>query len=569
MKIFFHGSNVVRNFIPLLAGIIIFIFWQGCKQVDEKSTSAESKTYNVVTPDSLYGILFDAVQMQEVFADGKTFADCIPKRKAEDIVNDYVKAKNNPGFDLKKFVADNFDLPAQPPAIAVQNEKNIQKHIEDLWPLLSRQPGPIVEGSSLLPLPDSYIVPGGRFREVYYWDSYFTMLGLRVSGRVDIIENMVANFAYLINTYGHIPNGNRTYYLSRSQPPFFSMMVQLLAEAKKDDKVYDTYFDAIEKEYMYWMAGDRNLKAGEEGKKVIITDEGAILNRYFDEANTPRPESYRQDVLTAMDATEKRITQLGFTTKAQQDSFAPRHKARVYRHLRAAAESGWDFSSRWMTDPKDLGSIETTKIAPVDLNCLLYFTENLLEKLYRKKGNTLKADEYKKWAQERSDAILRYCYNPKIGFFTDYHFDKKVPTDKVTAAGLFPLFFLDSALLADKIPGITNIVKTQLLSPGGILTSTIQSGQQWDAPNGWAPLQWIAVNGLEKNGQYKLAKEIGTRWIKLNADVFSRTGKLMEKYNVVNTALDAGGGEYPGQDGFGWTNGVLLGLMEMYKEPAR
>jgi alpha,alpha-trehalase len=347
------------------------------------------------------------------------------------------------------------------------------------------------------------------------------------------------------------------------------MMVQLLAEAKKDDKVYDTYFDAIEKEYMYWMAGDRNLNPGEEGKKVIITDEGAILNRYFDEASTPRPESYRQDVLTANEATEKRIKELGFTTKAQQDSFAPRHKARVYRHLRAAAESGWDFSSRWMTDPKDLGSIETGKIAPVDLNCLLYFTENLLEKLYRKKGNTLKADEYKKWAKERSDAIIRYCYNPTIGFFTDYHIDKKAPTDQVTAAGLFPLFFLDSALLADKIPGITKIIETQLLSQGGILTTPVNSGQQWDAPNGWAPLQWIAVNGLEKNGQYKLAKEIGTRWIKLNADVFSRTGKLMEKYNVVNTTLDAGGGEYPGQDGFGWTNGVLLGLMEMYKTPAR
>jgi alpha,alpha-trehalase len=556
----------------LFGGMVVL--WAGlgfiaCNPTNnEKQNKTETVAYPA-SPDVLLGDLFDAVQMQEVFPDGKTFADCTPKRKVEDIVNEYAKAKNTPGFDLKKFVSDNFDLPAQPAAIAVQQEKDIRKHIEDLWPLLSRQPGTVVEGSSLLALPDTYIVPGGRFREVYYWDSYFTMLGLRLSGRVDIIENMVANFAYLINTYGHIPNGNRTYYLTRSQPPFFSMMVQLLAEAKKDDKVYDTYFDAIEKEYMYWMAGDRNLNPGEEGKKVIITDGGAILNHYFDEASTPRPESYREDVLTANEATEKRIKELGFTTQAKQDSFAPRHKARVYRHLRAAAESGWDFSSRWMTDPKDLGSIETTKIVPVDLNCLLYFTENLLGKLYRKRGNTLKADEFKKWAKERSDAIIRYCYNPKIGFFTDYHWGNKAPTDKVTAAGLFPLFFLDSALLADKIPNITKIIETQLLSQGGILTTPVNSGQQWDAPNGWAPLQWIAVNGLEKNGQYKLAKEIGTRWIKLNADVFSRTGKLMEKYNVVNTTLDAGGGEYPGQDGFGWTNGVLLGLMEMYKEPAR
>ncbi len=196
------------------------------------------------------------------------------------------------------------------------------------WNVLTRAPDVAVPGSSLLPLPYPYVVPGGRFREVYYWDSYFTMLGLCVSGREDLSESMVQNFAFLLRTYGLIPNGNRTYYLSRSQPPFFALMVELLA------------------------------------RKLVAT------------------------------------------------------------------------------------------------------------------------------------------------------------------------------------------------------------GEQWDAPNGWAPLQWMAVQGLERYGQHALAVEVARRWIGLNRGVYARTGKLMEKYDVENLALPGGGGEYPTQDGFGWTNGVLLALLREYPTPA-
>ena len=126
-------------------------------------------------------------------------------------------------FSLKKFAEENFEMPASQQLNYVTREKDVVAHIQSLWAVLKRNPDKPIDGSSLLPLPNPYIVPGGRFREVYYWDSYFTMLGLKESGEIKTIEDMVNNFAFMINTYGHIPNGNRSYYLSRSQPPFFAL----------------------------------------------------------------------------------------------------------------------------------------------------------------------------------------------------------------------------------------------------------------------------------------------------------------------------------------------------------
>jgi alpha,alpha-trehalase len=196
------------------------------------------------SPDALYGPLFQNVQMHEVFPDQKTFADCVPIRKPSEIMAEYQRLVKEPTFDLKAFVTRNFTRPPDP--------DDITTHIKRLWRVLRRDPSKPVEGSSLLPLPYSYIVPGGRFDEIYYWDSYFTMLGLRESDEIDMIENMIKNFASLIDRYGFIPNGNRSYYLSRSQPPFFSLMVELLAEVKGNE-VYEEYLPALQKEYNYWM----------------------------------------------------------------------------------------------------------------------------------------------------------------------------------------------------------------------------------------------------------------------------------------------------------------------------
>ena len=152
--------------------------------------------------------------------------------------------------------------------------ENIISHIENLWTVLQRKSDLGIHGSSLLPLPYEYIVPGGRFREIYYWDSYFTMLGLKESGLHELMESMVRNFVHLIDNYGHMPNGNRTYYLSRSQPPVLSMMVDLLSEVK-GEKVYTHYYPAIEKEYLYWMDEYKTTR------HVVKMPDGSTLNRYY------------------------------------------------------------------------------------------------------------------------------------------------------------------------------------------------------------------------------------------------------------------------------------------------
>ena len=181
--------------------------------------------------------------------------------------------------------------------IAVTNRANkpiVRQHLEALWNVLRRAPSD--GGGTLVPLPFPYIVPGGRFREIYYWDSYFTMLGLQVSGQVEMIQNMVDNFAYLISEIGFIPNGNRTYYLGRSQPPFFALMINLLGESTGESSLLK-YREPLEKEYAFWMDGeDRITEPGKGYRRVVKLPGEVIVNRYWDDNDTPRPEAYTEDI---------------------------------------------------------------------------------------------------------------------------------------------------------------------------------------------------------------------------------------------------------------------------------
>ncbi len=481
--------------------------------------------------------LFEAVQLNGIFADGKTFVDCIAKFPLDVIGQQWLAQKNQQGFDLKKFVAEHFD---EPPIFSANYEskkdQSVEANIRQLWDVLTRTPVP--ENSSLINLPYTYIVPGGRFREIYYWDSYFTMLGLQQHGRVDLIESMISNFAFLLRTCGHIPNGNRRYYLSRSQPPFFALMVTLLAEIKNDHNVYILYKKELELEYNFWQLGSSAIQPGKANARVVKMPDGELLNRYYDNDPSPRQESYAEDL------------------HVSKSSEQPAKK--IFTQLRAAAESGWDFSSRWFADEKNIATIQTTNIVPVDLNCLLYSLELTIAKSNALAGNEKTAKEFEIKATNRKEAIHKYCWNNKQGFFCDYHLFAHQQQSNITAAGLFPLFIkIASAQQATNVAAVT---LKYLLKDGGIVTTTNHTGQQWDAPNGWAPLQWIAFAGLINYGQQLLATEIGKRWVTLNEKVFYETGKMMEKYNVEDLDQPAGGGEYPGQDGFGWTNGVFLAL---------
>lgn len=519
------------------------------------------------TPDKIYGQLFTDVQLQAVFPDQKTFVDCTPKRKVSDIMYQYGMMRGV-RQNMKQFIDNNFNLPPSPPQLNyIQPEKDIKRHIKNLWGVLKREAdvsprweGKDADGISLLALPYPYVVPGGRFREVQYWQSYFIMLGLKASGENVLLENMVKNFDYLITRFGHIPGGNRTYYLGRSQPPFFCMMVEMLAGVK-GSSVYKKYLPSMIKEYAYWMQGAGEVKSGEAMKHVVRMPEGTILNRYWDENETPRQENYKHDYETADTAAQELAMVIRVASEEQLKEILDNRRKETYRELRAAAESGWDYSSRWLADPGKLSSVQTTRMIPVDLNCLLYNMEINIAKALRLNRKAKQASQYTQKAAQRKKALLKYCWNAGKGFFFDYNFLMNQQSDVLTAAGVFPLFVKIATPV--QAVAVAKTVESALLKEGGIVTTTHTTGQQWDAPNGWAPLQWVTVNGLKNYGNNQLSKTIARRWLSLTEKVYERTGKLMEKYNVVDITQEAGGGEYPVQDGFGWTNGVYLGLKKM------
>jgi alpha,alpha-trehalase len=477
--------------------------------------------------------LYEDVQSARIFPDSKFFVDCIPLSPAAHILSEYQQQKQLRGFDLESFVNDHFRLPQPVNKNYSSANKTLHAHLEDLWRELTREPD--APGGTLIPLPYPYVIPGGRFREIYYWDSYFTMLGLQVSKHTDLVQDMVDNFAWLIDQFGFIPNGNRTYYLGRSQPPFFSLMVTLLVELKGKEML-SAYRTQLETEYAYWMDGTDQLSAAHtEHRHVVMLEDGSILNRYWDDHDTPRPEAYIEDIELA--------------------NRSGREPSVVYRHIRAAAESGWDFSCRWFGDGRSMETIETTDIIPVDLNCLLLFLEIALCTIYETEDPAAMENMLKK-LMLRNRAIDKYCWNNEEGFYFDYQYKDRRHTGIRSLAACYPLFF--NLASEEQAAKVAECVLDKFLQPGGLVSTLQHTGAQWDAPNGWAPLQWIAYKAFLKNGHTELAHLIRNQWMHTNESVYETTGKMMEKYNVMRPGTVAGGGEYPNQDGFGWTNGVYL-----------
>ncbi|WP_257593300.1 alpha,alpha-trehalase [Francisella orientalis] len=237
-----------------------------------------------------------------------------------------------------------------------------------MWHFLHQSSNKQNSLSSLIPLPKSYIIPGGRFREVYYWDYYFTCEGLRVDGEIQMIKDIADNFAYLIDTVGFVPNANRKYYLTRSQPPLFYLTVDILYQELGISTI-EKYLPTLEKEYSFWMNTQRNVNG---------------LNRYWDEPATPRSESYREDIEHAQNIT---------------------NKPDFYRNIRAACESGWDFSSRWFAITNNFSTIQTIDTLPIDLNSYLYGLKSLLGKWFAEVLEQEKASKYLELAEKKKKLI--------------------------------------------------------------------------------------------------------------------------------------------------------------------
>ena len=462
------------------------------------------------------GDLFKDLHLSGIWPDEKAVSDSILLSPAPEILSAYQAAQASGSVDLKAFYTAHFrPVAAAENAYHTDPAHSPKQHLAAIWPHLIRPADDPGERSSRFALPHPYVVVGGRFQEAYYWDSYFTQLGLLKSGQTSLVRDMLDNFAYAIMEIGHIPNGFRSYFLTRAQPPFFAQMVQDYGRAVGDlPATYARYLPVMQREYRYFT-------------ESAHTHQG--LARYWDDATGPRVEMYRTDL------------------EAQRHGVPKGY----FRNLRAACESGWDFSSRWLTEPQDLTTIRTTDLWAVDLNCLLLRYEEILAEA---SGETT----YSHAADLRRAAISKLFYNAETGYFHDVLIAEGTPNLLTTAAGMFPLYA--GAATQAQAETAAAWMQTHLLRAGGMLTTDITSGQQWDSPNGWAPLQWIAVQGLRRYGLDDLAETLRLRWLATCDMVFHASGKFVEKYNVLDPLAPSTGGEYALQDGFGWSNGVYLDL---------
>ena len=464
------------------------------------------------------GDLFTDLHLSGIWPDEKAISDSILLIPAADILRAYHAEKAKGTVDLKAFYNAHF-RPVIPHESAYHTDPahSPKQHLAAIWPHLIRPADDPSERSSRFALPHPYVVVGGRFQEAYYWDSYFTQLGLLKSGQSALVRDMLDNFAYAIAQIGHIPNGFRSYFLTRAQPPFFAQMVQDYGRAVGDlPTTYARYLPAMQQEYRYFIDSPHSHHG---------------LARYWDDASGPRVEMYGTD----LEAQHKGVP----------DGY--------FRHLRAACESGWDFSARWLTDPQDLTTIRTTDLWAVDLNCLLLRYEEIL-------CDASGDPSYRQAADLRRAAISKRFYSAETGYFHDVLIVGGTPNLLTTAAGMFPLYA--GAASQAQAETAADWMQQHLLAAGGLLTTDIASGQQWDRPNGWAPLQWIAVQGLRRYGLHDLAESLRQRWLATCDAVFRAHGKFVEKYNVLDPLAPSTGGEYALQDGFGWSNGVYLDLAD-------
>lgn len=508
-------------------------------------TAAGPLTRTAKSPDEAYGNLFHDVQAARVYSDGKTFVDMVPRKRPRDLNRAYARERQKPAFDVGKFVDEHFQemtTAQSAAAYAPSADTTAREHVRNLWDELKRSNRK--NQGSLFALPYEYVVPGGRFSEQFYWDSYFIMLGLAADERWDLVDGMMKNYAYMIRKFGFIPTANRTYFLSRSQPPFFAQMVKLLAQHRGRVVTYAEYLPSMLAEYRFWMKGRRSLNDAIDNRamaRVVAMPNGTILNRYFDNKVTPRPESRVEDLETAQ----------------LSDSV---NKEKIFLDLRAGAESGWDFSSRWFGSAHDIQSIHTTDIVAVDLNCLLYQLEQTIAEAYMLIKQPLLAGRFRRAAEKRAEAIRQYCWDHRENYFCDHDFRAGKPTGSSTLAGVFPLYA--KIATSEQAAAVAQRIEADFLRDGGLVTTLEHNGQQWDAPNGWAPLQWVVIKGLREYGYHALANKIRDRWLKTNELVFEKERKMIEKYDVERPGELGGGGEYALQDGFGWTNGVYAALKD-------
>ena len=460
--------------------------------------------------------------------------------------------------------------------------RRIEK-LGDIRPEELRTPG-------LLYLPNPYVVPGGRFNEMYGWDSYFIVIGLEADHRAALAKGMVDNFLFEIEHYGAVLNANRTYYLTRSQPPFLTSMIRAVYENPSSFPAtpagrlqarawLERAYTLAEKDYSTWMRPEH--KAGMTG-----------LARYFDYGTGPVPEmaddsAYYPDVIRWLVAHPKQGGD-GFLVKGSEHPDAAEaarlklascdiHASVVcmrawaagyrlsrdfYLGDRAMRESGFDPSFRF--GPFD-GA--THHYAPVCLNSLLYRYERDLEHFAHLLAKPEDAARWDHRAKARAAAVQRYLWRPKEGVFADWDFVHAKASSYAYVTSLYPLW----AGVALREQSTTMVGQLNLFErPGGLSMSNFNSGMQWDEPYGWAPTNWIAAAGLEAFGYHADAARIAQHFDSTVDTAFAHDGTIREKYNVVsgNANVHVTSGYKENAIGFGWTNAVYLKMKAVAEKPS-
>ena len=371
----------------------------------------------------------------------------------------------------------------------------------------------------IIPLPKPFTVPSiaDYFQEMYYWDTYFTNVGLFASGLTEQAINNCENMSYIINKYGFFPNATRTCFLKRSQPPYFAFTVKDIYEVTKDNEWLKEKYEVIKKEYNWWMTNR-------------ITEMG--LNRYGDSGETI--EACKENGLWALNRMNMKETFKGDIVAFGRDHFA-------------VCESGWDCSPRF--------NDRCMYACPIDLNCNLYFYERYLYEL-QQNFNIIDGIDWQEKAQKRKQLINKYLWNEEKQIYLDYDFVKEEQFECLSAAAFHP-YFVD---LADegKIQGLYNCYTLFVKKYGVASTDRYYGKYQWSYPNGWAPNQFIAYKAFKNYGMNEYAEEVSKKYIELLEKVYEQTGTTFEKYNVID------GSDKTYDEGkvhhamMGWTAGVYM-----------
>ncbi|XP_058459133.1 trehalase isoform X2 [Malaya genurostris] len=548
-----HGAVVIQKYPHVVDNRL---------QADLVPPSCPSEIY-------CHGKLLDTVQMMGIYQDSKTFVDMKMRKSPNETLasfNDFMDEKKNepskqdlqtwvelmfdkPGAEFEEWIPDDWlENPAFLQRIKDTELRDFAKNLNSIWHQLGRKMiadvGINPEQYSIISVDHPVIVPGGRFREFYYWDSYWIVKGLLLSEMTKTTRGMLENFLSIIQRYGFIPNGGRIYYSMRSQPPLLCGMVKSYVDATKDIKFAEDSVETLEREFEFFM------------NNYIVEVNGYHLAAYGYKSSGPRPESYREDVISAQ----------VFEKEDDKQDF--------YCELKAAAESGMDFSSRWFikegTNGGNLTDLKCRSIIAVELNAILYWNSLIISEFYTLKNDLRKANLYEAKADDIKKAIDAVLWNEEEGIWLDYDLINKKHRHYFTPTNLSPLwtgcYDKSDTSLPKKV--LAYIEKLKLDNyPGGVPNTLSHTNEQWDYPNVWPPMQHmmiIGLDGMDSQETKELAFKWAQRWVRSNYIAFNETKAMFEKYNAEELGGHGGGGEYEVQTGFGWSNGAVMDLLNKY-----